>query len=117
MIKEIVTYYFDEKTKKEVYFVDEENKKQDKCIRYYFNGEICEIYYFVDNIMQGDYKRYARTGLLESNGGFVDGKKEGKWLKFNNDGFIREIKFYIFGKDCDEQDYKKIIARKRLNLI
>lgn len=117
MLEQKLTYYSDSFTKKEVFYVDEKNLKQDKCIRYYANGEICEVYYFVDNLMNGTYKRYNINGWQETDGEFVNGKKDGKWMKFNEDGSIRETKFYLFGKECDEMDYKKYIARKRFNDI
>ena len=117
MLEQKLTYYSDSFTKKEVFYVDEKNLKQDKCVRYYISGEICEVYYFVDDLMNGNYKRYNAKSWLETDGEFVNGNKEGKWIKFNEDGSIREIKFYVFGKECDEMDYKKYIARKRFSDI
>lgn len=117
MLEHKITYYPGSFVKKEVFYLDEKKLKQDKFIRYYLNGEICEVYYFVDNLMNGSYKRYNINGWQETDGEYKNNKKEGKWMKFNEDGSIIETKFYIFGKECDEMDYKKYIAIKRLNDI
>lgn len=118
MIKEINTYYNDGITKKEVYFVDENGLKQDVCSRFYFSsGNICECYYYVDNLTQGSYKRYNIEGYIEREGFYENGQKEGLWLSFDENGSVKKTDFFIYGKICEENDYKKYLAKKRVNLL
>jgi uncharacterized protein len=112
-----VVRYFDDNTsleKKEVYFVDELGYKQGKMISYYRNGKIFQVSNYHYNFLEGEYLRYDPEGNLVREGFFVDNKKCGIFRGYDSDGNITTVEYYINGKECEETEFKKYLAKKRL---
>lgn len=58
----------------------------------------------------GEWKHYFSTGAIEKSGRYVNGRKEGEWIYYTQEGKIKYIKYFKDGKEIKE---KKIIVGGR----
>lgn len=72
-----------------------------KCIgyhtEYYLNGFIKYRYYCKNGLIEGTYLGFYDNGILKVKENYVNNKKEGKQIYYNQDGSIKEIRFYKGG--------------------
>ena len=65
---------------------------------YYKTGEVEEENYFVNGRLEGSHTEYYRSGQIEEEGTFNDGKLEGKYIHYNKDGSVYRIEEYKDGE-------------------
>lgn len=93
------------------YFVDERGMLQGTHITWdYANpGIIRDIRHYVDNVQQGEHKRWYRDGNLAIHDFFVDGRLHGEYKFFWEDGTIKEHGFY-YNSDNITDDVISVIS-------
>ena len=105
---EKIEYFPDTLTAKRKYFIDEQNLKQGKSIEYYRDGSIMYETNFKDNKEDGHIFVYEKNGSIKYSGSHKEGKRHGVWEYPNKN------KFYINGKDCEENDWKTYLIKTRI---
>ena len=106
-IKEHKDYYINGKLKR-VYGVDDNGVKQGKSIEYYQNGEKIYETNFKDGKEDGEIIVYEKNSTVKYRGEHKNGKRHGVWI------YISGKKYYINGKECNQEDYKLYLVRTRL---
>lgn len=51
-----------------------------------------------NGVISGDAVYYAASGKVLEKGSFTDGKKDQKWIRYNDNGSISAVAFYAMGK-------------------
>lgn len=88
-----------------------ENKKEEvtSFVAYYDNGDVRETGEFDNNgKLSGTWKHYDEAGNLVVKGDYVSGKRQGKWLYWNEDG-LKEF-LYKDHKIVDVTTWSKNVA-------
>jgi antitoxin component YwqK of YwqJK toxin-antitoxin module len=78
------------KLKLEVFIIN--GKKEGKCTYYDIYGHIYKEEYYIDNILNGEYKEFYFNNKLKSKVFMNNGKKEGKYIEYS---FMNNIYPYI----------------------
>ena len=89
LIEEVKERYDDGNMKVvEYYKKDGDNKILVKQREYYKTGEVEEENYFVNGKLEGSHTEYYKSGQIEEEGTFKNGLLEGKYIEYNKDGSI-----------------------------
>ena len=132
------------KTTDEEYNIDYEGRRQGKYIQYtslsktkiysisnfvddLLDGEFIQYFIEIDSInikcnyskglKEGEFISYYYYGLRkkESEGNYVNGKRDGVWLEYKNEeNAIPKITYYEDGKKCDLPPIQVKNARKKV---
>jgi antitoxin component YwqK of YwqJK toxin-antitoxin module len=54
---------------------------------------------YTNNILNGEYKEYYRTGKLKVAGKYVDGLKDGEWVEYDAHGQVVKTSKFVKGKE------------------
>jgi len=99
LIEEVKERYDDGNMKVvEYYKKDGDNKILVKQREYYKTGEVEEENYFVNGKLEGKYTEYYKTGEVEEENYFVNGKLEGSHTEYYKSGQIEEEGTFKKGK-------------------
>ncbi|WP_460219844.1 toxin-antitoxin system YwqK family antitoxin [Psychroserpens sp. MEBiC05023] len=79
-------YY--ENGNKRAFIIYKDGKVNGDFIEYFENGNIRYAAYQINNMLQGVVKVYDFDGKLNTQGQFIDNKKEGLWTSFGGDEYI-----------------------------
>lgn len=106
------------------YFSNNQEKKNlqiGKCYEYYKNGNKYAEYTADENgYRQGKYTKWSDVKKIELIGRFLNDKKNGEWIEYNNDGSVKNKKKYILGKrqktekEKLEEKNRQIFEKKKL---
>jgi hypothetical protein len=74
--------------------------REGRWITYYQSGSIKDVVNYKQNRMNGEYRNFDYKGNLETQGNFIENKKEGTWItkggrviyQFKNDKVVSTIK-------------------------
>lgn len=83
--------------------VDRKGRKIGACNKFSKTHELLEISNFDQGIQTGRYFLYGEDGLLELEGNFNNGMKDGIWVNFTN-GEPREIILFNIGNELSSRD-------------
>lgn len=75
------------------------NDEKDSIETFYnTEGIKTDEYLFSEDLIQGKYHSYDDKGNLDTEGEYVDGKRNGKWTYYSSDKEIYMIRYYDHGK-------------------
>ena len=95
LIEEVKERYDDGNIKVvEYYKKDGDNKILVKQREYYKTGEVEEENYFVNGKLEGSHTEYYKSGQIEEEGTFKNGKLEGKYIHYDINGSIKKEEIY-----------------------
>ena len=95
LIEEVKERYDDGNMKVvEYYKKDGDNKILVKQREYYKTGEVEEENYFVNGKLEGSHTEYYKSGQIEEEGTFKNGKLEGKYIHYDINGSIKKEEIY-----------------------
>ena len=69
-----------------------------KLIYYYKNGNIKAEGISENDLMQGEWKFYRETNQLWQVGNFINGNKNGPWLRYDRNGKVEYSENFIDNK-------------------
>ena len=95
-------------TSVEVCEVDRRGRKIGNCTRYSQNGQLLEISSFEKEIQTGPYFLYSNEGIPELEGSFSNGKKDGVWVNFDDEGEPKEITVYSMDNEVSSRELEII---------
>lgn len=90
-------------TSVEVCEVDRRGRKIGNCTRYSQNGQVLEISSFEREVQTGPYFLYSNEGTPELEGSFSNGKKDGVWVNFDDQGEPEEITVYSMDNELSSR--------------
>ena len=95
LIEEVKERYDDGKMKVvEYYKKDGDNKILVKQREYYKTGEVEEECTFQNGKLEGKYTEYYKSGQIAEEGTFKNGKLEGKYIHYDINGSIKKEEIY-----------------------
>jgi antitoxin component YwqK of YwqJK toxin-antitoxin module len=92
MLKEV-------KTKRQHYFIDENNYKQGEYKAYHFNGTLWEHAFYLNNKLHGEYKYYRDNGQLWIHSFYQNDNLHGENKKYHDNGKLAYSTFFYHGND------------------
>ena len=96
MLKEVITYYNEEKKNvKEIYTVDEKGVKQGCFESFYPNGQVEMRCAFKDGKKHGRLTKFWENGQTMLVCIFEDGNFNGRLIEFNQLGWVKRKGFYL----------------------
>lgn len=87
----------------EVCEVDRRGRKIGNCKKYNQNKQLIEISNFEMQVPTGPYFLYTDQGIPKSEGHYSNGKKDGVWVKYDEEGEPDEIVIFDMGNELSSR--------------
>ncbi len=81
-----------------IWFSMNNKSKNIKSKTWWNNGQIKTSVIYIDGKKQGDYLKYNKDGILIKTCKYINGKKNGLYKTYYEDGHLKKICYYINGK-------------------
>lgn len=70
----------------------------DKLTYFFKDGKVKAEGVSINDVMQGEWKFYRESEQLWQVGNFKDNKKNGRWIRYDNQGNLEYEEFFLNGK-------------------
>lgn len=67
----------------------------DRLTYFFKNGRVKAEGFFIDELMEGEWKFYRENGQLWSVGNFKNGKKSGSWVRYDKEGKLEYDEIFV----------------------